>query len=794
MQRVINVSNRLPVTVGDDGGVRKSGGGLVNALSGAFDDPSTVSWIGWAGGDIPDGRRPAVEDLLTREFGCLPVFFSAEEAAGFYDGFANASLWPLLHNMPSRFRYEPQWWDHYQQANRRYAEKVLSVAADGDLVWVHDYHLMLLPEMLRRANPSLKVGFFLHTPFPSYETFRCHPRRAELIAGVLGAHTIGFHTFGYLGDFSAAAQRLLGAEAEITHVCHGGRRTALGVYPIGINAARFDAATKSAEYARHVESFRKANAGRHVILSVERMDYTTGILERLNAIEMFLARRANRDDVIFIFASVPSREAVEEYPALLTEVERRIGRLNGRYATLHNSPVRFIDRSVEFPELCALYAVADVALVTPLIDGMNLVAKEFAACQGEDPGVLILSEFAGAASELFNATVVNPYDAQAVACAIDAALATPAAERRRRMEPMRDRIMTADARQWAGRFLDDLAAAATAAAPPTVPDAAGRLQQARSRLARALGEQRRVAMVLGYDGTLREIVRDPAAAAPTPETAAVLRAMRNCPGLEVTVISGRTAADLDAFVGAYGFGLIAEHGAAVRRPARREWEQLDCNLTCAWMDDVLEVLRLYERATPGSAVERKRASVVWHYRNAEALFGARKAAELVAELAPLTAGEPLTVRHGKKIVEVTAAHVNKGAAVLRALGPARYDLIVCAGDDATDEDMFRLGMPELLSIHAGTGETRAQVSLPTPAALRDFLLDALKSPPSSAAPPVVPPPGAFSRENLDLPQAGRSSEWTAREPLHPRPPASTVSPLDGGFTKRPGRGPSEAQR
>ena len=353
--------------------------------------------------------------------------------------------------MPDRFRYRPEWWEAYRRVNWRFADAVLAAATGDEIVWVHDYQLMLLPAMLREGNPRLRVGFFLHTPFPSYEVFRCHPNREALVEGLLGADLVGFHTFNYLRHFRSCVLRLLGRETEITNVRHGGRTTALGVYPIGINAPKFEAEMNSPGFAKEYAKLAETHAGMRVVLSVERLDYTKGILHRLDAIEVFLEECDCVDRMKFVFIAVPSREDVEEYRALREEIEFRVGRLNGQYATLHSSPIRFIYGSVNFGELCALYAQADACMVTPLMDGMNLVAKEYVACQrdnGEDraPGVLILSEFAGAAEELLGAIIVNPYDAAANARAIVDALEMAADERRRRMRPMRERVMSFDAR------------------------------------------------------------------------------------------------------------------------------------------------------------------------------------------------------------------------------------------------------------------------------------------------------------------------------------------------------------
>jgi trehalose 6-phosphate synthase/phosphatase len=717
-QTLINVSNRLPVTVENDR-VDKSSGGLVAALEGLPEGQYQTKWIGWPGAAFPEeNRRLEIERKLTEEHGCLPVFLGQEEATAFYEGFSNSSIWPLLHYLPNYLRYEPAWWEHYQNVNRTFAEKVIETAQEGDLVWVHDYQLMLLPAILRGAAPSLRIGFFLHTPFPAYEIFRCHPRRRELVAGMLGADRIGFHAFGYLRHFCSTVQRLLGIEAELTHIPTEGHTTALGVYPIGINAPKFERTLDSKEFRQRRKEFRSAHEGKRLVVSVERMDYTKGILHRLEAIDDFLAGTEQIDTIRFIFVSVPSREGIEEYQQLVEEVESRIGQLNGKYATLLNSPIHFIHGSIPFVDLCALYALADIALVTPLIDGMNLVAKEFIACQRENPGLLILSEFAGAAEELFNAFLVNPYDSGTVATILTDALALPIEERRNRILPMRERVMRYDARHWARSFIDDLKSGPVDDARTAEAD----IQEVREQIGAAVADGRRIALFLDYDGTLREIEVEPRKATPNPAIKTLLHRLGQQPNLDVTVISGRSQEDLEGFLGGYPFRLIAEHGACIRAPGQKEWERLDRDISYAWKEELLPILRLYEQATPGSKIEEKRSSIVWHYRRADTEFGAWKANQLTEELSALTANYPIKVRHGKKMVEVTAAGNNKGAAVAWVLEQNdHYEIALCAGDDLTDESMFELSRQRLLTIKVGIEPTKARFRVADPASFRQLL-------------------------------------------------------------------------
>jgi trehalose 6-phosphate synthase/phosphatase len=719
---VINVSNRLPVTVGANK-ITKSSGGLVAALNGLSNEQYATKWIGWPGAAFTEtSREREIERVLREEYGCVPVFLSKEDVETHYEGFSNSSIWPLLHYLPNYLRYEPSWWEHYQNVNRKFADKVLQNAHDGDLIWVHDYQLMLLPALLKVAAPNLRIGFFLHTPFPAYEIFRCHPCRRELVAGMLGADLVGFHTFGYLRHFCDSVQRLLGIEAELTHIRSDRHCTTLGVYPIGINAVKFEKMLDSAEFHRRSEQFRLAHKGKRLVVSVERMDYTKGILHRLEAIDSFLAGLNTIEDIRFIFVSVPSRGGIEEYQALRAEVETRVGRLNGKYATLRNSPIHFIFDSIPFTDLCALYAIADVAIVTPLIDGMNLVAKEFVLCQRENAGCLILSEFAGAAEELFNAFLVNPYDVRAVAETLSTALALSTEQKRALIDPMRERVIRYDARHWARSFINDLGALEIPG-----PDMSGAdLEEAYNRIAQTLSAGKRVALFLDYDGTLREIEREPSLARPTPALDEFLKRLAALANVDTTIISGRSRDNIQAWLGAHPFRLIAEHGASRRQPRSQVWEQLDGTVNYAWKEELLTILRLYEAATPGSLIEEKRSSLVWHYRMANLEFGEWKARKLTRQLAALAANQPIQVHHGKKIVEVSASQVNKGAAVAQVLAEEHpYECVLCAGDDRTDEGMFALNRPGLISVKVGDGPTQAAFRVADPAMLREFLVKAL---------------------------------------------------------------------
>lgn len=736
MPKIIVVSNRLPVTV-RDGEIRKSSGGLVAALEGLPSDAFEMEWLGWPGQIVGDeAERARIGEVLRREWQSVPVTLSDEEMKGFYEGLSNSALWPLLHSMPTYMQFRDEWWKTYVEVNRKYADAILDRAEPGDLVWVHDYQLMLVPAMVREANRGVKVGYFLHTPFPPFDVFRFFPRRKELVEGLLGADLVGFHTFGYLSNFREAAERLLDldeqATTEVDSICARGHAVGMGVFPIGIHASKFAAELASPEFPGLVANARRGVSDRQLVLSVERLDYTKGIVHRLEAIDLYLGSLApeERERVEFFFVSVPSREDIEKYKELREDVEARVGRLNGKYATLTSNPIHFIRGHVEFRDLVALYASADVALVTPLVDGMNLVAKEYLAARADNRGVLVLSEFAGAAEELVGAIQVNPHDPAAVAGAIGRALAMPAAERERAAAPMRHRIMTEDSAYWARSFVSSLEGRPTPSQPCEHEVEFARegdlVEVIGSSLASAWRYGGRASLFLDYDGTLREIVADPASATPTDELRELLHHLAQAPGLNVTVISGRTPEDMSRFLGDYPFALVAEHGAQVRvAHAGGPWMS-GTKSDPAWRDALLPIVQLYERLTPGSHVEVKHTSLVWHYRNCNRDLGNFRARRLMRDLAGPTANLPVVIQRGRKIVEVRDASIDKGVAAARILRAHPSAFVLCAGDDVTDEALFSPPLaPTAASIKVGRGATSATHRLRSPAELRRVLLRAL---------------------------------------------------------------------
>ncbi|MDZ7579175.1 MAG: bifunctional alpha,alpha-trehalose-phosphate synthase (UDP-forming)/trehalose-phosphatase [Deltaproteobacteria bacterium] len=713
MTSIVNVSNRLPVTI--DETIKRSSGGLAAAME-SLDSGLNLKWVGWAGGNVQSAaRREALAKEIRERFNYRPIFLDPGDVTDYYDGYSNSSLWPLLHYMTTYACFDHRWYDAYRKVNRIFAQSVLEVVDPGDLVWVHDYHLMLLPAILKERRPDVKVGFFLHTPFPSSEIFRCHPNREALLRGVLGADLIGFQTFGYLRHFRSTVLRILGLESEISAIVHDQNVTSLGVYPIGINSRKFEQELRSDTYIKHLIEYGQAHHGRKIILSVERLDYTKGIPRRLDAIEQFLSTYPHKEDVVFIFISVPSREEVAAYQVLIEEVQGRVSQINGKHSSIKNVPVHFIHQSVNFSQLCALYTLADVCMVTPLIDGMNLVAKEYIACQRENSGVLILSEFAGAAQELPNALIVNPYDTQQMVAGLLTALDMPIEDRRQRLASMQARVMSYDALRWANTFINDLAG------QKPIDTSIGDTPRITLASAGKLTEASNIALFLDYDGTLAEIRKNPADAYPSQEIRELFSILADTPGLDVCIISGRKRADMLDWFGAYDFFLVAEHGFFYRYPGKPDWIVFDAKADLAWIDRISAVFRYYADMTPGSSVEVKTSSLVWHYRESDPEFGSWKAHQLVGELYDMLANLPVEVHHGKKIVEVGSIRINKGMVMEHLFSAKNYDVGLCAGDDETDESMFRKQETSLISIKVGEGATAAQFRCPSPKAFRQFL-------------------------------------------------------------------------
>ncbi len=720
--RLLIVSNRLPVTASVEGGRLRlvdATGGLATGLR-SWHQQSHGLWIGWPGdlSRLNASQREELHEALQQR-GVIPVLLSSEEVERFYDGFSNRVLWPLFHYQVDRVPVDSTGWDAYRRVNDKFADAVAESYEPGDAVWVHDYQLMLLPALLRERLPDARIGFFLHIPFPSSEVFRVLPWRTEILRGLLGADLVGFHTFAYLRHFVTSLLHVEGIEAQVDRIDLDDRTVRLGVFPMGVDSASFDALARDPDVMADAAAIREDAGGRRILLGIDRLDYTKGIPRRLRAIERLFSREKElRDRLRYIQIAVPSREQVDSYQLFRRQVEEAVGRINGTSATLRSTPIHYMHQTVSRRQLVALYCAADVMLVTPLRDGMNLVAKEFVASRADEDGVLVLSEFAGAVDELGEAVVVNPYDNDAVGRAIKEALEMEPSARRARMRSLRRRVMEHDVHRWAARFLEQLGAA-----EHSVPASAPVFREPEELAAMVRGAPRLV-LLLDYDGTLVPLAQVPELAVPDAELLELLAALAARPEIAVNLVSGRSRETLDSWFGDLPLSLWAEHGSYHRDAPNGCWVSAlpvpavpaDC------MRRVYPVLEQFTANTPGSLIEKKSASVAWHYRMADAEFGARQAHELRMLLGDALSNQPLEVVEGKKVIEVRLRGTGKAVVAHRvvtsATGPST---ILAAGDDRTDEEMFAALPGEAFKVAVGRRSSGADHRLSDHRAVRALL-------------------------------------------------------------------------
>jgi trehalose 6-phosphate synthase/phosphatase len=750
--RVILVSNRLPISVRVEHGqlaVGRGAGGLATGLSGYHDGSDSI-WIGWPGETwrlTPDQRKTLRDRLAAMR--AVPVELSAAEVQRYYDGFSNGVLWPLLHYQLDRLPLTSEGWETYVRVNQRFADAVVDQYRSGDLIWVHDYQLMLVPEMVRQQLPDAAIGFFLHVPFPSAEVFRLLAWRRALLAGMLGSSLIGFHTIGYGLHFLTSAANVLGSQTRPGRAEFEGRSIRVGTFPMGIDAAAYEALGGKAAVEAEADRLRRTADGAALIVAVDRLDYTKGIPRRLLAFERLLEKYPRlRGRVRLVQVAAPSRGSVGSYREFQRTVNEMVGRINGRFASPGHDPIHYISQNLDAEHLAAFYRAASIALVTPLRDGMNLVAKEFVASRVDGDGVLILSEFAGAAAELTDALLVNPYDLDAVAVAIHDALEMPEPERRSRMAGMRDQVRTHDVHRWARTFEAALRVEARRETRRRDADLAAANSPEEIAEAVLADPGRPLLVLLDYDGTLVGLRPTPEEASPDTEILRILATLALLPGVDVHVISGRRRADLELWLGSLPVGLHAEHGLWSRDARQEKWTRRDVNP--AWLEGARGLMAARVAAVPESFVEEKDASVVWHYRNVAPGTGRREAAALVREMTLALAGSSAVVLPGSRVVEVKDANTDKGmvARDLAAASPGARMLVI--GDDVSDEDMFRAAPEDAVTVHVGAGHSAARMRLIGPDQVRRLVGDLIEHLDIRIHPDHA---GALSAEGESLPDS-----------------------------------------
>lgn len=715
--RLILVSNRLPLkAVKQDGKTVfiESDGGLVSALKSYFEKNNANEfgekfWVGAADFTEKKWQRAVTRGKMSSTYKIEPIFFEGKIFDKYYNGFCNATIWPLFHYFPSYVEFEEDDFVAYEEVNRQFRDKLFTFIRPGDTIWIHDYHLMMLPGMIREALPGVTIGFFLHIPFPSFEVFRMLHRdwKKKIINGLLGADLIGFHTSEYLQHFLKSVTMVSGLDHRYREVFNKKGIVKADVFPIGIDFDKFHDTIEHEGVAVHRQSIKERFGDLRIIFSVDRLDYTKGVTHRLAGFAKFLELHPEwRGKVVFVMVVVPSRQIVSKYNERRKMIEEQVGRINGKYSTIEWQPIIYRYNNLSFDELCALYQSAHAALITPLRDGMNLVSKEYVASRTDQSGVLILSELAGAANELSEAMLVNPFDKTEVAKKIDAALNMPLEEQKKCMNKMQQRVRENDVVNWVANYFKELKEIKFRQKELGIrlidPNISKNIVSSYKSASRRL-------LFLDYDGTLVPIESRPSYAKPNPELLNLLNNLSTTPSTEVVIISGRNFLVLEEWLGHLPVHLVAEHGASLR--LRGDGWQHYTDIDSSWKAMIKSTLDSYEATTPGSFVEEKEYTIAWHYRNVDEELGFIRSRELLDNLYHLARNTHLNVLDGNKVIEVRASGIDKGIATGKLMELFPADFVFAMGDDKTDEDIFNVLKGRGVTVKVGSDLSAAEYNV-----------------------------------------------------------------------------------
>src|SRR3989339_762307 len=707
--RLLIVSNRLPFSIEEKEGkisFKESTGGLVTGISAYLDSLKNSSftkqehiWIGWPGSEINPKFENELRKKALSDYNAYPV----------YIGFCNKTIWPLFHCFPVYTTYNETAWNYYKKVNEQFCEAIVKIVKPDDMVWVHDYHLMLLPKLLKEKLPGTPVGFFLHIPFPPIEIFRLLPKkwRVEILEGLIGADLIGFHTHDYTQNFLKCTLRLLGFDHNMGNITTDNRVLKADTFPMGIHYLKYHDTSALPEVRQEKEKLKSTFTGFKTILSGDRLDYTKGILNRLEGYELFLENNPEwHKKVVMLLFVVPSRIGIDNYQKMKAKLDALVGKINGKFGSLDWTPIHYQYKYLPLKPLVSLYAFCDVAMITPLRDGMNLVAKEYIAALTDKTGVLILSEMAGAAKELGEAIVINPNHKEEIADALKEALEMPVEQQNKRNSAMQKRLKDYDVIKWANDFIQNLSEINQ---ETRQFDAKILKSTDRKQLIKDFKNAAQKIIFLDYDGTLVPFKGRPEEAKPDNDILKFLKSLSVVPGTEVVIVSGRAKHTLQDWFGMLPVSLVAEHGAWIKEKLN-EWQLIKL-LKTDWKVKLLPILEVYSTRLPGAFIEEKEFSIVWHYRLADQELASVRAKELIDDLISFTANIDVQVLQGSKVVEVRNSGINKGTAGSYFLSKNKYDFILAMGDDWTDEDLFRALPKEAYSIKVSIQATYARFNL-----------------------------------------------------------------------------------
>ena len=723
MDPVIIVSNRLPISIGRAANgsftYNHTSGGLGTAIA-SLNLAGGHLWIGWPGiasDDLTESEKEQITNHLIDTYDYIPVFQTKQQISDFYEGYSNDTLWPLFHYFPEKANYQDRYWQAYQQVNELYRQAVENFAENASTIWIHDYHLMLLPELVRQTLPESKIGFFLHTPFPSYELFRQLPERNELISGLLGADLVGFQIYDYARHFFSSASRLIGAESRGDIIEYNGRHIKVDTYPIGIDNERFTKQLNTRESQTELAVLEDHYKGQKLIVAIDRLDYSKGIIERMRGFETFLEQHPNLHSKTTLYMiEAPSRTEVQAYKQLRDTVELMVSRINGTYGTAAWTPIIYLFQNFGFDKIAPLYNRADIALITPLRDGMNLVAKEYIACKQNRPGVLVLSETIGAADELLDAILVNPNNTQQIANAIYQAIKMPVPEQRRRMRRLKKRISEYSVQRWASDYMTDLIKAAKS----HKGQFKNRLTEKKQNIIiNKYRKARNRLLLLDYDGTLMDFVSAPVVGSAKPDAALLelIGKLQQHKDTKIVITSGRTKETMQKWFGAFPrIALVAEHGAWIKD--HNEWVMQAKSFN---KRPYLRAMKQFAPRTAGAVVDAKDFGVVWHYRSVNPELAFIRNGELRTALHQLAEGSDIGIYDGRKIIEVKPKHLHKGVIAREFSDRYPSDFILAIGNDYTDEQMFEALPPHAATIKIGPGPTGAHYQVANASAGRRLL-------------------------------------------------------------------------
>ncbi|KAH8593901.1 glycosyltransferase family 20-domain-containing protein [Bisporella sp. PMI_857] len=613
--------------------------------------------------------------------------------------YAQHDLYTLFHykqHEPTDGHSERQSWADYYRMNQKFANKILEIYKPGDIVMIHDYHLFLLPSMLRQRIKHMNIAFFLHIPFPSSEFLRCLPRRKDVLEGVLGANLVGFQSYSYSRHFSSCCSRILGFTSDSVGVDAYGAKVTVGVFPIGIDAAAIEKLAFDAQVDQQVIALKQMYEGKAIIVGRDRLDSVRGVAQKLMAFERFLDQFPEwRGKVVLIQVTSPTSVEEEKEDSgnkIANKVSELVAKINGLYGSLSFTPVQHYPQYLSQDEYLALLRAANIALITSVRDGMNTTSLEYVVCQRDNHGPLILSEFSGTAGSLKDAININPWDLTGVAQSINYALTMSNDKKQAMHLNLYERVTTRNVQSWSTGFIKRLISVLksrnSTISTPLLD---------RSLLVSTYRAAKKRLFMFDYDGTLTPIVKDPAAAIPTERVIRTLKLLASDPRNAVWVISGRDQVFLNEYLGHIpGLGFSAEHGSFMRQPGSDVWENLAEVFDMGWQKEVMETFEKYTVLTPGSFIERKRCALTWHYRPSDPELGAKNARECQRELEKTVAKKwEVEVMEGKANLEVRPTFINKGEIAKRLVldygeeAGQPPEFVLCLGDDLTDEDMFR---------------------------------------------------------------------------------------------------------